>query len=781
MKSKKKNKDSQSFEILNKYLDIKKQEPTANIRIFFNLIYLKSPCEYILTNNPFESLQKAQSENKNFDIAECCAILLTCNPQNIEMFVKIPIFSNLCSIFSPRFSELSHHLESYIKCIQASILYYLDSKAIKSILKKIKLLRESGIITFHDEKCIEASLQNNKLAQNNKAKNVTQESSDISFIDSNISKSVFKIQLESILKAKKILKNISWASKLANICEVELLKNICIVGRRKSGKSTLIATLLYSKNEHNAILEAKAPMQYMYGKSHALIKYMEFSDLKSLQESPLPKVSALFKTLQESYNANLKEGKEKLEINKIYENLYPTQKIEIIDHINIFLKSNVLKYVNFINTPSLIPLTFRHLQIYHYVIQSNIIFYMINADIFMQNAQAQIDKDAISIARIINKEHIEHVYIIYTQMDKVGLTLKKRQNIYLKFKNAIFSHLECDEIKKQELLKKILFFYVASSIAYKIRNGVDVSNESGLDLASSGIPSLEKELYNHIFESSIKHFNIKILKNILRLLNKNYFYTNEFLDIKDFINNLAPKYFDDVSSNLESLKNLLQDALDKLPTKYSSFYSAFTNLRDNLYSQFIQSLNYEIKNKSAFNVKRLKISTIESLIVGLQGLSEMLQDNFFNLYEFKAINRLLNPKSPSSFMRLANTSEHREILEILYSEFLHITKQNLFDDSNVIVTEHLSNMLDNILPDDITKQEIKEDSVIKPIKESFEYYFLLLERNINMLFNTRISNFNNYIQLTTNIIESMFIKYYKDTTNYENSEYKEILNILDKG
>ncbi|MWV62211.1 hypothetical protein DCO58_05420 [Helicobacter saguini] len=814
MKSKKRKKETQEYEVLSHYLSVKnisadskdskldsKKKQNNRIQIFFNLIYLKPPLNFILESNPFENIKswiasqnstdsiesntqdtkdsKDLQKNKKIkteseilqESYEALAIILTCNPQNIDTFIKLKTFVKLCEIFYPQAKELScSHLLILTQCLQASLLYYLDSKSIKPILKHIKTLRESGIITFHDEKCIEASL--NAESSQNKAKENTQnlESSDISFINFNTNKTLLKTQLDSIQKAKKILKSTSWASNLVFLSEGELVKTICVVGRKKSGKSTLLATILHDNkkdSKSNERLESIAPICYMHGKDYALAKYLEFSDLKSLQESPLPKVSQMITQLHDNYHNDLKQGEQRVEINKIQEAFYKSDKVQIIEHIDIFSHLNMFKYVNFINTPSLIPLTFRHLQIYHYVIKSNIIFYMINADIFLQNAQAQIDKEAISLARMINKEHIEFVYVIYTQVDKVALTLKRRQNIYLKFKNAIESRLDSN-VKKDVLLKKISFHYVASNVAYKIRNGINLQGESGLDIATSGIPTLEKTLFNNIFERPINTFNIKILRSILRLMAKNY-------SSKDF-SKIDSK---DVGVELESLKKHLQEALKKLPTKYSSFYSSFTNLRDNLYSQFIQSLNYEIRNKSAFNVRRLKTSTMESLIVGLQGLAEILQENFFNLPDFQVISDILNVKSSNSFMRFAATKEHKEILESLQSEFSHITKQNLFDDSNVIVTEHLSNMLDSILPNSIKKQDIKEDSVIMPIRDSFEYYFLLLERNISMLFNTRIALFEKYITMISHILESVFINYYTANDKTDTETLKGILNELE--
>ncbi|RDU67058.1 hypothetical protein CQA53_02015 [Helicobacter didelphidarum] len=782
MKNKKKQNNQQDIEILKDFLELENKELTTKIQTFFHLLYLKSPENFIMTANPITILKKLYEDDKNLNIHEICAILLTCNMQNLETFMKIPSFTKICALFSPNFSQLpsKYHL-NYIQCLQASILFYLDSKAIKIILRHIKILRESGIISFHDEKCLEVAMIPDKMTtQTNKKENTKTYSS---FLHVDLNKTLFKNQLVSILQAKKILKTTQWAKSLVFLCEEDFTKHICIVGGKKTGKSTFLATLLYDNkkdSQQKIPLEAIAPIEYIYGKDSLHVSYMHFNDLKSLGESPNTEVSTLIERLQQEFHNSLKHGSEKAHHNTFYEDFYSNDKIKLVNHVSISSKNNLFKYVNFINTPSLIPPTFRHLQIYHYILKSNIVFYMTRTDTFLQNS-SDINKEAELIVRLLIKENIEFIYVVCTQMDKINLTLKRRQNIYTKLKASIESLLNYPLHEKQRLLKKLVFHCIATNAAYNIRSGKNITSESSFDITSSGILELENELFEHIFQLPLKHYNIEILKNVLSLYKKNYFFSkrSEDTDIKKQISNISESYYMEVTHEINILKQHLQTMLQKLPTQYSSFYSSFTNLRDNLYSQFIQSLNYETKTRANFNIKRLKTSTIESIIVGLQGLSEILQEHFLSLNEFQAILKILNPKDSRSFVKFSYTPEHKNILEILFTHFQKIIHENLFDDSNAIVTEHLSNIFDTILPSSIKKNEIQEDSVVKPIRESFEYYFLLLERNINMLFNKKVQHFSSYIEMVEIILESIFLHYYKDSTMYEVDECKSILKILE--
>lgn len=782
MKSKKKKNQTHDNETLKNILDLNIQEPNNKIEIFFNLLYLKSPTHYILSVNPIHILKEYKENNKTFNIYESCAILLACNMQNFEIFFKLPSFLSLCAIFTPNFMKLpTKYYLDYIQCLQASILHYIDAKGIKAVIKHLKTLRKNGIIRFHDAKCIESAMQADSTNEPLKTKHTSTQTIH-SFAYFSPSKTLLREQLDNIIQCKKILKKIQWANNLVFLCEHDFTKNIAIIGGKQTGKAALLATLLYdnqenTKNDKN--FEAISPIIYSYGKGLPQIKYISFNDLTLLQKSPIAEIATTIKALTETFHSELKQGSEKIPYEDIYHNFYPNNKIHIVESIHILRKYNILKYLTIINTPSLIPATLRHLQIYNAVLQSNIILYCIRIE-SITNDLHEIENDILNLAHLIIKPHIEFLYIIYTKIDSVNLTLKKRQSFCSKLKNAIEQKLPHNETQKQKLLKKLQFHFVAQDIAYAIRSNSALPIESGFDIFSSGISGIEKQLFKDIFNTPIAHHNITILEITLTLCKKNYIHSkrSEDIAIQNHIKNLTQAQFDSLSHNLNDLNIHFQEALKKLPARYSSFYTAFTNLRDNLYSQFIQSINYETKRRTNFNIKRLKTSTIESLIVGLQGLSDILQEHFFNLHELQLIAEMLKTDSKSIFYTFAFTPEHVKILETIFTEFQTIIQGGIFDDSNTIVALHLSNRLDSILPNHIKKHEIQESSVIRPIQESFDYYFSLLERNIDLLFTKKIESFKNYIHDVQIILESFFIHYYQDSTNYEDENY-EILDILE--
>lgn len=746
MKAKKKQKMTQNMTILHDYLALVAQESNKRVQTFFQLLYVQEPPSHILLQNPMQILRIEEKEA--FDVYEACAILLACNEQNQETFMKIPSFTMLCSLFSSRFDSLpAKYHQHYIQCLQASILYTIDSKAMRAITKHTKALREHGIIGFHEQKCIETALQIELVKT--QTSTIATQSQATSFIHLSPAKTPFKNQLDAIAKAKKILKKVAWASKLSFLCEEDLTKKVTLIGAQKTGKSTLLAAMLYDSEksaQSNTPLEAKAPIEYCYGKSPATLEYFHLSDLQSHQEAPIEYISNLYKQLQETFHEDLKHGHEKIKYEKIYESCYANDKIHIINNIIVPQDYEVLQYVRFINTPSLIPPTFRHLQIYNYVAKSDIVCYLANTQDI--NTPHLYDRMVATLLRLINKPIITHIYFIVTHIDKANITIKRRQALCQKIQSALEPSLPQRE--KQKLLEKLSFHFITAGVAHAIRcNGVSTS-ESGFDIATSGIVELETTLFGHIFSTPTTHFTITMLETILTLCVR----PKEEIP-KDFNENA-------VRAHIHQVKILCQEILKKLPAQYYSFYDSFANLRDNLYAQFIQALNYETRKRGDINIQKLKNSIIQSIIVGLRELAQILQSYFFSIQELSELTALLQPNNAQSFMQFAYTKEHKRILELIFKHYRASVQANFFSESNALVAEHLAYRLDILLPNSIKKTDIREDSVITPIKESFDYYFLLLERNINTLFHEKIAVFHTQAERLEWLLEACFVEYYHD-------------------
>ncbi|MCI5786550.1 MAG: hypothetical protein MR025_03750 [Helicobacter trogontum] len=770
MKTKNKDKETQHITLLHDYLALVPQQPNKRMYTFFNLLYVQNPPHYILLENP---LQVLKEEIKDCDIYEAASLLLACNENNLNIFIVIPSFLRLCNTCCKKFDSIptKYHLD-YIKYLQVSILYHLDSKAIRQIIKHIRVLREHGIISFHEQKCIGVLAQVDVI-ESHEATNTNSITMN-SFIHLSPDKTPLYNQFKAIAKAKKFLKRISWARNLIFLCEEDFTKKVVVIGGQKTGKSTLIATMLYDDKksiESNMPLEAKAPIEYYYGKGSANAVYMHPNDLQTLQESPLANVAQHYKTLQENFYDCLKNGNEKVQYEKIYDLYLKNNKIDTVDRILVPQDYNLLQFIHFINTPSLIPHTFRHLQVYGHAARSDIVLYLASFDEL--NITSSYDKIIAVLLRLLKKANISHIHFIVTHIDKANMTLRKKQNLCQKLQSTIEERLVCTQKEKQNQLAKLNFHFIATEVAYSMRcRGVSVS-ESGFDITTSGILELESAVFTHTFNTPSTHFNIQMLEHILTLCKL----SNETMQANLIIENNK----EEIKTQVKHIKSLCQEVTKRLPTQYYSFYDAFANLRDNLYSQFIQALNYETKKRGNIDIQKLKTSMIQSLIVGLKELARILQEHFFTFKELHEITTLLQPNNTDSIAKFAITKEHKKILDLIFTQYTNSIKTDFFDDSNALVVEHLSYRLDILLPNTIKKTEIQEDSVIKPLKESFDYYFLLLEQNINTLFHNKISLFNIQIDRLECILESCFIKYFEDPKGYETEELDTLITMLTHG
>ena len=780
MREKKRASENQHLEALEGFLNLESKKPSERVYTFFNLIYLKEPLEVVLDVNPIEILSKIE----DIDIYQCCAIILSCSTQNIEIFSKLNSFIGICEIFG-KFSSLpSKHSSLYIQVLQSSILHVIDSKGIKAINKCINELRKNGIIGFHDQKCIEAAMLSGMATKSTTQTTSTKTKVKTSFAYMNPAKTLLKGQLDSISRAKKIFKESNWAREIAFLCDTDFTRNICVAGMLDAGKYMLISTMLYDYDnaENNEILGSFAPTSYIYGKDCVNVEYMKIDDLNAIKESPIKSVSSKVSELMDRFIDDIKNQKATLDYKELKENLYgDDEKVKIVESLQISRKYNILKYVNIINTPSLIPITFRHLQIYNVIVKSEFVLYLSRIDSMLSNSPL-IDREAEALAKILERTHIKKMYIIYTQMDKANLTLKRKQNITAKIKSLVENKLS-QQSNKAKILKKLQCYFVSAYVAYCFRGDKASNSDSGFDINSSAIPSLENDLFKDAFETPLTHYDVEMIKCFMSLFCNNYFHSSKSTH-KDTMRNISQSQYDEVSHSINALRIQFQEIHKKLLAQYSSFYTSFKNLKDNLYSQFIQSLNYEMRRRTGFNVKRLKDSTIQSLVVGLRGLSDIFHGYSMGLGEVQHINALLQKSRRSIFSTLCITKEHDSILSLLHKEFADITDKDIFDNSNVIIATHLYNIIDSILPNNIKRNDIREDNIIKPIKDSFDYYFNILERNIDSLFNTRMQTLRDFAKKVEMILESCFLRYYQhtvslDSIDYDMQECKDILAMLE--
>ena len=772
-----KSQDSLSLEVLSKFLPVEEKPPSPKVQSFFNLLYSQPPPPFVLKDPP-ESFLKAHYDD-GADISESLAILLATNQHNLESFLRLPSFKRLLEAFSPNPSLLANkHVLAYLQCLQASILHHIDSRLSKQVLKILRILREAGLISFHNEKCIQAALDID-LGIKAPARRARATPSNQSFLQFNPAATVFKEQISALSRAKKLLSRISWTVNLGFLCEEGLVKQVVVIGGKKTGKSTLISTMLYDREKPDSrTLESLAPISYRHGKSLALVDFLNQSQL-----------SLLGCQLEGSTK---EEKTQRLRSNKIYEELYETHRIHRARHITIYKDNEILKYVNFTNTPSLVPQTFRHLQIYENIVASQVVCYLVDTEALLAAGASKTrsyDYLLRVLVRLLNRDGLSCIYLIYGQVDKVNLTLRKRKKLHEELSDSIAQRLK-EAGGDPSLLQKIQFHYVAMGAAHKMRINNLTSLDSGFDLASSGILHFEEKLFSHLFDDRVDNLSIKLLKAVLRICHRDFvelsaLRSSEALGLEEAARALHDRRLDSRGRQGEELESIIQELrqntqlmVEKLPAKYSSFYISFTNLRDNLYAQFIQSLNYEMRRRTGFNIRRLKTSTVDSVVVGLQGLSDLLQSHFVNHKELHNIARRFDSSNPDSLKRFARSKEEEDLLDILFSHFDKLIHEGYSADSNNIVAEHLSYRLDLILPDNTKRSSINEESIVKPIQASFEYYFLLLERNIDRLFNKRIELFSSFMQRALDLVESSMLRRYTSLCLASKDDYSSLIENL---
>lgn len=758
-KAEKKDKLEKKIEFLSKFLPIEKIKPSKEIKMYFNLFYAKG-CIPLKISSKFQDFFNNIVLDKD-SLAQVYAIVLSCNSQNVDIFLKMDKFLEILRCVAP-IDNFSHKNQlELIEIMQVTILLNLDSKLSRTILKYIKTIRNGAIISIHIQKCLEMVL-NLYINTESKKENILDFNyKTLATLD--IPNSIFTKQNNCLKDIKELLNQVSWTKSLSSIFLDSYQKTILFLGRKKSGKATLIGTMLY-RNKFEEKFDSISPISFDYGKNSCTVRYLNESDLKSLTDSPNKQVLQIVNNAlqnfkdeytQEAFTYNTKQ------LQEIYEN----NKIQIVKNINIFKDIEILKYVTIINTPSIPLTTYRHLQLDRYIISSDFVCYLINA----ASVERDLNEDAKYLSDVLLRDNILKVFIIFTKIDKSNFTIKKIKSSYIFLKDTIETILNKKDYK---LLDKLEVHFTASNIAYELRVNKTSSNID-FDIYSSGLPELERSIVNNVFNTGISNatvgpnnFDISILKDILLMLSNP---SNAELTYEELAK---------IKSNILNIKSNYKNVIKDLSFRNTELNGAIANLKDNLHYQLIDSLNFLLKHKksrNSLNIKKLKKTTVGSLMVALQSLSDILKQSFIDNKNLKIIINTLSPASKDSMFVFCKSGFHKDIMNIIYENLVQIVGGGYSTHRTLIIANHFSNYLDTILRDEMNLEDFKDDYYIKPLKGGFEYYFATLQRNLDSLFANRVRMFQEFCEKVILILESIFIHYFSDKSFNKNaSKFLEI-------
>ncbi|PAF45889.1 hypothetical protein [Helicobacter sp. 11S02629-2] len=706
--------------------------------IFCDLFYTNVNIIYLFPKEVIDTLLKDK------DRIDICALFLACNQQNYEIFSKISIFNNLCLKVDSNFNSLGSLGFIFLQILQASLLHYMDQKDLKAVLGEIKLLRKKGLITFHDERCIIAVFDAYK-TKKTKAKVTKNETLSLSGF--NYQASSYENLLENIQTLKNILARLPFSESI-KFSKIECLQQVSVLGRKDSGKSSLIPLLLfdYVKAHINPVV----PTLYKSGKKDITVKYLLKEQIETLSLSPNKDYVSRLK----KFDTN-EDGATKTISFEDLEDLANSKdgRTSVLDHINIYCEHPFLKIASINMLPSLPTNTLRHLQVDSYIENSEVIIYLISS--LEENLQ-----DIKYVLDIIQKATIKQVYIVFTKIDKANLSSQSMKRKLDRFLERIDSKLFIPKTKKAKVLKKLSFHFITINIAYELRSK-NISMKEGFDINTSGILKLESELFNSLVNADISNYEVQFLKQILELL-KGYIKNPKALTLPSEADIKVLK------KNLDSMSANILTATKTLPSRYSSFHTSLKNLKENLYSQFISSLNFALSKRrgTAFNTARLKTSSIESIKVSLQGLMDILTDHFLNNISFNEFKTTL--RSLASKFALSPT--HKKILTLAEEQIQSIISYESQTSKSIIIADRFAFRLDELLPDNIPWQELKDGEIIKKVKEYFEYYFLILEKNMDLSFSKQIERFESEARFIVSILNATYISFFKDASTKDEGQ-----------
>ncbi|PAF50990.1 hypothetical protein BKH43_03805 [Helicobacter sp. 13S00401-1] len=720
-------------------------EPTS---IFCDLFYINVHIIFLFPKEVIDNLLKDK------DKIDICTLFLACNQQNFEIFTKLSVFNNLCLKVDSSFNTLGNLSLIFLQILQASLLHYIEQKDLKAVLSEIKLLRKKGLITFHDERCIIAVFDAYKTK---KIKTKVSETKSLSLSGFNYEASSYDNLLANMKRLKVILSKLPFSKDIA-FSACECLQQVSILGRKDSGKSSLMPLLLfdYIKTHINPVV----PILYKSGKKDINIKYLLKEQIDILSLSPNKDYVSKLK----KFDTNKDGTTQSIPLQTLEELVNSKDgRISVLDSISIYSEHPFLKIASINMLPSLPTNTLRHLQADSYIENSEVIIYLINS--LEENMQ-----DVKYVLDIVQRTSVRQVFIVFTKIDKANLSSQSMKLKLDNFRELIDSKLFVPKTKKTKILKKLSFHFITINIAHELRSK-NIDMKEGFDINTSGILKLESELFNSLVNADISNYELQFLKHILELL-KNYEKNQKSLALPSEMELSAVKKL------LDSMSLMIVSATNTLPSRYSDFHTSLKNLKENLYSQFISSLNFTLSKRrgTTFNTARLKNSSIEGIKVSLQGLMDILTDHFLNntsVREFKSALKTLS--------KYAFTGVHKKILSLAEELVNNIISYESSTSKSIIIADRFAFRLDELLPDNIPWQELKDGEIVKKVREYFEYYFLILEKNMDLSFAMQIDRFNTEARFIVSVLNATYVAFFESIASKdENTSLESLLKPFTK-
>ncbi|PAF50498.1 dynamin family protein [Helicobacter sp. 13S00477-4] len=707
---------------------------------FFSLVYGEEPQE---ANINTESLSPKE---------EIFAIILSYNNRNKNIFLNMPLFKEIFENIHIK------HNEKNAKSLQKSVLDSLQSESnletIYKIFEHLNTLKLEGIILYEEEQCIKTSFKHKIYELNGTLKKNTKTSTKIKKPNTfNIEESWFHQCIQDMQKLFSQIQDTSlmpqWLEDFINK-QISSLKDakfeITLCGIAKSGKSTLLNTLLYQEIlPTSAIPESTNKITIIYSpKAKGEVKFFSQSQWEQLLQNLyfnnessniIKENQQIFDKYVESYIT--KEGLQteiKLNEIKTYASNEQISKLSyLVKEITIYSPISLLKNnLVFINTPNInTKLNYKIQQTENSISNSIITLYLINA------SKPITQNDIEFLSDIIHYENLERVLIVFTRTDLVNLPDLK--NLSQKILEGIQKSQNHSSKAIKKNISKIDFIPVSSTLALLHRtNRSDEALSRGYDLEDTGIIALEKYINDIVFKQPIKYSKNLILNvyMILQTAIKKTLDSIEKSNQKEKIPALEAK-LKHIRKEVIALNEVMIKTID---TTILNSKIKIKDLDLNLKEHLLDFISYETSKNRYINTTKIENIIANNLKDSLKYLIEKTQEDFDKKMKtfLDNINKIYSSIQLDDFgLNLLKSYQNQIITDIKY--------QYTEGDLN-LYTNELKKYINHILQDGAKIQDIQDNinkafeinykNIINHLEEKIQDKKIKLTQNITKMFSS---------------------------------------------
>ncbi|PAF41727.1 dynamin family protein [Helicobacter sp. 11S03491-1] len=706
---------------------------------FFSLVYAIDIPEF----SPLDLRALAPYPQK-----EIFAIILSCNHRNRNIFNKTLLFQKLFKYLRLKITEKN------IQALQKTILDYIqkqgDLNFIHELFQNIDILKIKGVILYEEEQCIKTSFKhwiyqlNNPIKKHSKISRKTTKTFDIQG-------SWFYQNIQNIEKTfEKIKTTINMPLWLQQFTQNEITQlkktkmRISLCGISKSGKSTLLNTLLYKEIlPISAIPESSNKITIAYSpKTKGEVKFLTQTQWQQLLEN-LYFDDDLRATIQESQNSfgNFIDShitQEGLTIQVKPEDIkaYASSKHEckisyLVQEIAIYSSMELLKNnLILINTPNIdTNFNYKTHQIEDSISTSNMILYLINA------SKPLSQKDIYFLSNIIYYENLEKILVVFTRSDLVSLSDLK--NLSTNIIQNIQKTQNANSTIFQNNISKIDFIPVASTLALLHRT--QRSDEAlcrGYDIEDTGILTLENHINNILFAKPAKYSKNTLL-NTYAIINQ------VAIKCLYMLQDTATKENKNPDKELEKIRmqilNFAQEIIQAIQVAVEISKIKIKDLGLNLKEHLLDFINYKTSKNNYINVTRIENIITTNLKDSLRYLIQKNQETFDKKLKIFCQNIHL------AYHNIKLDDFELALLKSHETNLLETTKYQYTEGDLNLYTDELRKYISYILRDGTKLKDI-QNRIDKAFELSYKNIIIYLEKKIENKKNDFIKNIHHLIQ-----------------------------------